>query len=1084
MLVQLPPIFAIDQRLDGNIIKQLILPSLVHEGTIDNHDKNGTRMWLASWLGQNNEQALIAETAIADDKFDQILQINPLPRSVNNELLEEAIPKGNWIKHPLLPQVSCLPDPNNETTKALASWRGAFQYREEDSTARTEGLRKPQIGAIHAVHAHWAISSEPATIVMPTGTGKTETMIGVLVSRLCERLLVVVPTDALRMQIADKFMSLGILKNLGVVSSTALFPVVGILNHRPLNASGVDTFFTKCNVVITTMAIAGQCPDTAQTQMVRNCPFLFIDEAHHIAASTWKRFKDKFESNRILQFTATPYRNDDRPVDGHIIFNYSLRQAQEDRYFTFIKFNPVMEFDPKKADQQIANQAVKQLEEDCKKYNHVLMARVRDIERAKEVFKLYESYKKYNPVQLHTKIKSIKDRELIRKKLISGESKIVVCVDMLGEGFDLPNLKIAAFHDIKKSLPTTLQLAGRFTRTSTDLGEATFIANIADVNVNDEIDKLYDRDTDWNALLPQTSQNLMNEKINLQEFIKGFGNFPKEISLQNMRPAMSTVIYKTKCTRWTPSNFPKGIDGFDSLEREYHSINDKMHTLVIVTARKTQIDWTRLDQIFSMEWELYVLYWDQGQQLLFINSSSNSGYYKKLAEAIAGEVELVCGQSVFRCLSGVNRLKLQNVGLTQQIGRLIRYMMRAGPDVEMGLSGPSLQNATKSNIFGVGYEDGSKTTIGCSYKGRIWSRRVTNLDMLVNWCSAVGEKINDNSIDPNEVLKGTLEPRLVLQRPTTMAIAIDWPTDIYKEPEAMFTFTASNGVHFNTSQADIRLVDPSENGDLLFEIVSSAVNAKYKLSFHGKDETADFAISQIGGLPLTVKYGTKTERVIDFMSANPPVIWFADGSCLEGNIYTEIKSHYDPYPISKIVAWDWTGINIKKESQGISKHIDSIQYRVIEQLKKGSYDIIFDDDDAGEAADVVTIKVEETHISVEFYHCKFSKEDKPGNRMEDLYTVCGQAQKSIHWMANRMDLFTHLLRRESQRGNRFEIGNADQLQIIRTQCRYLPINLKIFIVQPGLAKASTSHDQQQLLSVTENYLMETYKINFGVIASS
>jgi superfamily II DNA or RNA helicase len=56
---------------------------------------------------------------------------------------------------------------------------------------------------------------------------------------------------------------------------------------------------------------------------------------------------------------------------------------------------------------------------------------------------------------------------------------------MLGEGFDLPELKIAAFHDIRKSLPITLQLAGRFTRTKYDeeLGDASFVANIADLDV-------------------------------------------------------------------------------------------------------------------------------------------------------------------------------------------------------------------------------------------------------------------------------------------------------------------------------------------------------------------------------------------------------------------------------------------------------------------------------------------------------------------------------------------------------------------------------------------------------------------------
>ena len=52
---------------------------------------------------------------------------------------------------------------------------------------------------------------------------------------------------------------------------------------------------------------------------------------------------------------------------------------------------------------------------------------------------------------------------------------------MLGEGFDLPEMKIAAIHDAKQSLPVTLQFIGRFTRTAHDanLGNASVILNIA-----------------------------------------------------------------------------------------------------------------------------------------------------------------------------------------------------------------------------------------------------------------------------------------------------------------------------------------------------------------------------------------------------------------------------------------------------------------------------------------------------------------------------------------------------------------------------------------------------------------------------
>jgi len=40
------------------------------------------------------------------------------------------------------------------------------------------------------------------------------------------------------------------------------------------------------------------------------------------------------------------------------------------------------------------------------------------------------------------------------------------------------------------------------------------------------------------------------------------------------------------------------------------------------------------------------------------------------------------------------------------------------------------------------------------------------------------------------------------------------------------------------------------------------------------------------------------------------------------------------------------------------------------------------------------------------------------------------------------------------------------------------------IVQPGLSKAQVSREQLELLSVTETYLMETYRLPFGVIAST
>jgi superfamily II DNA/RNA helicase len=214
------------------------------------------------------------------------------------------------------------------------------------------------------------------------------------------------------------------------------------------------------------------------------------------------------------------------------------------------------------------------------------MARVETVERAKRVFELYRGYTEFNPVQLHTGIKSVSLREAARKQILSGESRIVVCVDMLGEGFDLPELKIAAFHDIRKTLAVTLQLAGRFTRVRPDLGDATFIANTADVNVQAELRKLYSRDPDWNVLLPDLSDKLIDEQVSLKEFLRGFTNFSDEVPLKTVRPATSAVVYKTVCENWAPENFREGIQGINACAQVHHALNPAKNTLVVVTAKR------------------------------------------------------------------------------------------------------------------------------------------------------------------------------------------------------------------------------------------------------------------------------------------------------------------------------------------------------------------------------------------------------------------------------------------------------------------------------------------------------------------
>lgn len=172
----------------------------------------------------------------------------------------------------------------------------------------------------------------------------------------------------------------------------------------------------------------------------------------------------------------------------------------------------------------------------------------------------------------------------------------------------------------------------------------------------------------------------------------------------------------------------------------------------------------------------------------------------------------------------------------------------------------------------------------------------------------------------------------------------------------------------------------------------------------------------------------------------------------------------------------------------MDKRQDSIQYRVIQELLNDDYTVVFDDDDAGESADIVAIRDHEDRIEIQLYHCKYSSSARAGRRIGDLYEVCGQAQKSIRWKAAHVTaIFEHLLAREPRirdgiEYTRFERGDTTILLSLRNKSRRYPVEYTIIIVQPGLV-SDPSASQRELLSVTENHLMETYQIPLRVIGN-
>lgn len=156
-------------------------------------------------------------------------------------------------------------------------------------------------------------------------------------------------------------------------------------------------------------ALAGMRTKLAE-RLVQRCSHLFMDEAHHAAAETWNKLKERFEGKPILQFTATPFRRDGRPLEGRILYQYPLSRAQRDGHFQKIRLLEVWAWEKNEADQEIAEQAVERLREDLKSgYNHLMMARADTIERAQALFReIYsQRYSDLKPVVIHNQTPTV-----------------------------------------------------------------------------------------------------------------------------------------------------------------------------------------------------------------------------------------------------------------------------------------------------------------------------------------------------------------------------------------------------------------------------------------------------------------------------------------------------------------------------------------------------------------------------------------------------------------------------------------------------------------------------------------------------
>lgn len=943
------------------------------------------------------------------------------------------------------------------------------------------GLRLPQWGALHAIGAHFSAKAEPAIVTMPTGAGKTAVLMGAGFLLRAHRILVITPSRVVREQITEEFKVLRVLKKLGAVDASLATPSVYsvIRTVQQDEWSGLSQF----HVIVAVPNSISPGIEGVSGPPADFFDLVLVDEAHHGPAPIWTALLERVSGAKVIQFTATPFRRDEREIAGRLIYTYQLRDAYRDGVFGQLEYQAVLPRAEESPDAAIADAATAQLASDRQRgFDHRLMVRTGTKVRAHELLGLYRERCNLR-INLLTGDHTLAHLRRTIEQLRAGELDGIVCVDMLGEGFDLPILKVAALHSPHKSLAITLQFIGRFARTTAEnLGRATFFALASDMEI--ERVKLYREGAVWEEIIPNLSGRRVEEEENVRETLSTFAAAETDdqdevdLSLHSLRPSHHTKVYNVgpdlDITREIA--FPPGITAVHSFLSVEHS------AAIFVIRIEAHPDWSTTDDFDSEQYHLVVNYYHRDTGMLFICSSLRAdAFYEHVGlEYLAGVANArLRGPSLKRLnkvLLDLDNPRFFNIGMRKSVmgDNSEAYRIIAGSNASEAID-PSLgRTFRRGHFYGTAESDGERVTVGLSSSAKLWSSEKTRIPELLEWCGQLARKIASERDPRTQSGLDLLSTGEDLARiPEHVAFA-DWHEDVFQQPVTV-RYSNPDG-HLVTRQLldlDLRIdFDRSDAQRVTFLISDSVLTYRAQFSLetdryiHESEDNETEVIVDEQGMTLE-----------DYMNYFPPVFFTADFANFQGgNFFAATISGAQPFDLQRFEAVDWAnaGVDIEHEFGNPTAQGRSIHEYLCERLVASNALIVFYDHGSGEAADFLSCSETNDEKRISLYHCKASSGDVPGRRLNDAYEVVGQAIKCIHWIKIQA-LFTSVARRFNERedASRFEKGDLEALRLFLDPARRKRIVFESVIVQPGFSKARLDERIGALLAAADGFLYDS-----------
>jgi superfamily II DNA or RNA helicase len=945
------------------------------------------------------------------------------------------------------------------------------------------GFRNAQLAAIHAVSAHFFNSKQPAIITMPTGAGKTTVLMALAFVLRAQRVLVLTPSRLVREQIAENFGALVDLKKIEALPLDLPTPRV-FATDGTIGSDAAWEDLRQYDVVVATVPSVSPRDGLIPTPPVDLFDLVLVDEAHHAPAKTWSRLLDLLRSAKQVLCTATPFRRDEKEIKGKFVFTYDLRCAYVDRVFGDITFQPVERGESQSIDAAIACATEAKCRADrAAGLQHLVMVRTDAVTRAKELKKLYDENTTLR-LAFVSGAQTLVHVQRVITKLRANEIDGIICVNMFGEGFNLPNLKIAAIHSPHKSLAITLQFIGRFARTGqAGIGGATFLAE--PTSSSEELEELYEAGAVWREIVQNLAAGRVEEEMRTREVIESFAieSAPdmEDFSLYNVQPYFHVKIFSA-------------LDGADvtadplfprKMQTIFKGVSDPRGAAIYITREAVRSDWSTDERFVNIAYDIFIFHYNAATRLLFICSSRrNAKFYSHVARSLViGRPRPLSNNRINRVLNGLDGAEFFSVGMRKRnkLGQIESYRIISGPSAGKAVNPNDARTFDRGHSFGKGIENGNQITIGVSVGSKVWSNTYDRIPELLDWCDRLATKIASNVVAKTGSGLDLLPTGDELTEVPEGIIAITWGFDTYDDlPRISFTRADGPTVKKNLLDFDLEVLE-SRRGVLTFAIRDQEIEWRGIFSYDG----ADFFRAASATEPdLLVEIGSEETPIEDYLNEVFPTIYRSDLSAIEGQSLYPMPPALQVFDNNSFETVDWAtaGVEITSEKVATAGH-QSIFDWLRARLLGSDARVVFCDDGSGEMADFISIHQTPEGPRIKMFHCKASGGANPGNRVKDLEIVCAQAIKSCVWISPEQFLAQLRYRVTLPSVPGYHRGDEVTATEILTPQIHEQIQFEAYIVQPGVVREGRTEPVSNLLAAARDFLKDAGVFSFGVIGS-